>query len=207
MKLNKSLNRTQDSWKYKWESGHVNELFAKQSSIGYIIKIAGVVVIAWGFIQGIISLVMVAQMGGHYNEWGDLQYSNELTGTTLFAFLGIVATHFLYGLLIIGFGEVIDYLQKIYFCMNPEAKQQWEEERKEKEKEKEIVAQEGETPSRVQQEVKAYYEKEQLVVQSIEKTINPSVFKVSVDGRIEYIEVGNSEPRILTDEEVAKFIQ
>ena len=59
----------------------------------------------------------------------------------------------------------------------------------------------------MQQEVKGYYEEKKLAVQKIEKTINPNVFKVSVDGRIEYIEVGNSQPRILTDEEVAKFIQ
>jgi hypothetical protein len=145
----------------------------------------------------------MGQMGGQFmNEWGEIQYASGLTGTALFAFLGIIATHVLYGLLIIGFGEVIDYLQKIYFRMDPEAKRQWEEEQKEKE----VVVSE-ETPFWVQQEVKAYYEKEQLVVQTVEKTINPSVFKVSVDGRIEYIEVGNFEPRILTDEEVAKFIQ
>ena len=84
----------------------------------------------WGLIQGI---VVMAQMGGYYNEWGDWQYVGGMTGTTFLAFLSIVATHFLYGLLIIGFGEVIDFLQKIYFCMDPEAKQQWEDERKEKE--------------------------------------------------------------------------
>ena len=35
----------------------LNNLFTRQSLIGYIIKIAGVVVMAWGLIQGIFSLV------------------------------------------------------------------------------------------------------------------------------------------------------
>ena len=78
-------------------------------------------------------------------------------------------------------------------------------EREEKEKEA-AVPKEG-APYWVQKEVNTYYEEKELTVQSIEKTINPYVFKISVDGRIEYMEVGNSEPRILTDEEVAKFIQ
>ena len=49
------------------------------------------------------------------NEWGEMQYASGITGAALFAFLGIVATHFLYGLLIIGFGEVIDYLAEDLF--------------------------------------------------------------------------------------------
>lgn len=185
----------------------LSNLFTKQSLIGYIIKIAGVVVIGWGIIQGIFSLAMMARMGGQYmNEWGEMQFANGITGAALFAFVGIVATHFLYGLLIIGFGEVIDYLQKIYFCMDPKAKQQWEEEQKEKEK-KEIVSPGGEVPFWVEQEVKAYYEKMQSNVQSIEKTSDPYVFKIAVDERVDYMEVGNFEPRILSDEETAKFTE
>ncbi|MCM3744714.1 hypothetical protein M3193_11205 [Sporosarcina luteola] len=181
----------------------MNNLFMKQSFIGYIIKIAGVVVMGWGLIQGIISLFMMVQVGGHFmNEWGEMQHAGGLTGTALFAFLGIVATHFLCGLLIIGFGEVIDTLQKIYFHMDPEAKRQWEEEQKEKE---EAVDPIGDVPFWVEQEVKGYYVKMQSNVQSIEKTSDPYVFKVSVDGRVDYMEVGNFEPRILSDEETAKF--
>lgn len=185
----------------------LHNLFERQSHIGYLLKIAGVVVMAWGVIQGIFSLVMMVQMGGHYNEWGELQFASGVSGAALFAFVGIIATHVLYGLLIIGFGEVIDYLQKIYFRMDPEAKQQWEEEKKEKEKEKEAAVQKEGPPYWVQKEVNTYYEQQELTVQSIEKTINPYVFKILVDERIEYMEVGNSEPRILSDEEVAKFIQ
>ena len=185
----------------------LHNLFKRQSQIGYLIKIAGVVVMAWGVIQGIFSLVMMVQMGGHYNEWGDWQFAGGMSGATLFAFLGIVGTHVLYGLLIIGFGEVIDYLQKIYFRMDPEAKQQWEEEQKEKRKRRKLpVLKKGLRFGYKRSEAHIMNEKE-LTVQSIEKTINPYVFKISVDGRIEYMEVGNSEPRILSDEEVAKFIQ
>jgi hypothetical protein len=189
----------------------LNNLFTKQSFIGYVIKIAGVVVIGWGIIQGIFSLFMMARMGGQYmNEWGEMQYASGITGAALFSFLGIIGIHFLFGVLIIGFGEVIDYLEKIYFRMDPEAKQQWENEQEEKRKkredrEKEAIAQEAQVPFWVEQEVKTYYEKTQSNIQSIEKTSEPYVFKITVDERIEYMEVGNFEPRILSDEEAAKF--
>lgn len=180
----------------------MNNLFTKQSHIGYIIKIAGVVVMVWGFIQGIFSLFMMAQMGGQFmNEWGEMQYASGMTGTALFAFLSIIATHFLYGLLIIGFGEVIDILQKIYFRMDPEARRQWDEEQKAKVDDVQM----SQVPFWVEQEVKHYYEKTQSNIRSIEKTIDSYVFKITVDERIEYLEVGNSEPRILSDEEAAKF--
>ena len=160
--------------------------------------------IGWGIIQGIFSLSMMAQMGDQYmNEWGEMQYTSGITGAALFAFLGIIATHFLYGLLIIGFGEVIDYLQKIYFSMEPEAKQQWEDERKKKE----IVVPEGDVPFWAEQHVNIYYKKMQSTVQSIEKTSDPYIFKISADGRIEFMELGNFEPRILSDEEAAKFAE
>ncbi|HEX5563863.1 MAG TPA: hypothetical protein VFX34_02795 [Sporosarcina sp.] len=183
----------------------MNKLFMKQSFIGYLIKIAGAVVIGWGVIQGIFYLSMMTQMGDPFmNEWGhmhQMHYGGSLSGTALFAFLRIIATHFLYGLLIIGFGEVIDTLQKIYFRMDPEAKRQWDEEQKEEA----AFPQKHEVPFWVEQEVKGYYEKMQSNVQSIEKTSDPYVFKISVDDRIEYIEVGNFEPRILSDEEAEKF--
>ncbi|MCG7343432.1 hypothetical protein MHZ92_04770 [Sporosarcina sp. ACRSL] len=178
----------------------LNNLFVKQNTIGYIIKIAGVAVMIWGVIQGIFSLSMMAQMGGHFNEWGDWQHSGGMTGPALLAFFGIIATHFLYGVLIIGFGEVIDTLQKIYFRLDPKAKQQWEEEQK---GEQGLPA--GEVPYWVKKEVKSYYDKKQSTIQSIEKTSDAYIFRVSVDERTEYIQVGFSEPRILSDEEAAKF--
>ncbi|MDW0116646.1 hypothetical protein QTL97_06840 [Sporosarcina thermotolerans] len=111
----------------------MKKIFIKQSLMGYAIKVAGVVVMVWGVIQGIFTLVMMSQMGGHMNEWGEWQYSSGLSGAALFGFIGIIATHFLYGLLIIGFGEVIDLLQRIYFRLHPEAEQQWVKEQEEKE--------------------------------------------------------------------------
>lgn len=182
----------------------MKNLFIKQSLIGYAIKIAGVVVMAWGVIQGIFTLVMMSQMGGgHMNEWGEFQYSSRLTGAAFFGFIGIVATHFLYGLLIIGFGEVLDLLQKIYFRLHPEAEQQWMKEQEEKEK-KEVVPP-SEIPFWVQKELEQFFEKRELGYQSAEKTSDPYVFKVNVEDRAEFIEVGSFEPRVLTDEEAEKF--
>lgn len=180
----------------------MDNLFAKQSKIGFLIKVAGIVVIGWGILQGIFYLTLVSQMGGHFmNEWGEMEYIGSYTDSAFFSFLGIIAKHLLYGLLIIGFGEVIDMLQKIYFRLDPEAKRQWEEEQKE------VVAQEHEVPFWVEQEVKGYYEKMQANVHSIERTSDAYIFKISVDDRIEYMEVGNFEPRILSDEEAAKFTE
>ncbi|MDN4606638.1 hypothetical protein [Sporosarcina highlanderae] len=181
----------------------VKNLFIKQSLIGYAIKIAGVVVMVWGVIQGIFTLTMMAQMGGHItNEWGEMHMSSGLSGAALFAFIGIVASHFLYGLLIIGFGEVIDLLQKIYFRLHPEAEQAWVKEQEEKE-----VVPPSDIPYWVQKEIEAYYTKQELAVQSIEKTSDPYIFKVNVKDRTDFIEVGDFAPRILSDDEAKKFIE
>lgn len=183
----------------------VKKLFIKQSLMGYALKIAGLVVMAWGVIQGIFSLVMMAQMGGHMmNEWGEIQYSSGMTGATLFAFVGIVATHFLYGLLVIGFGEVIDLLQKIYFRLHPEAEQEWMEEQKEQE-ERNTTYPDGDVPFWVRSDLKPFYEKKELAIKSIEKTEDPYVFKVNLEDRSEYVAMGNEGPRILSDEETLKY--
>ncbi|WP_339252910.1 hypothetical protein NSQ43_03080 [Sporosarcina sp. FSL W8-0480] len=180
----------------------VKNLFIKQSLIGYAIKVAGVVVMGWGVIQGIVTLVMMSQMGGHMNEWGEWQYSGGF-GAAVFGFIGVVAAHFLYGLLIIGFGEVIDLLQKIYFRLHPEAEQEWVKEQEEKAK-KEVVPP-SEIPYWVQKELEQFFEKRELNFQSAEKTSDPYVFKVIVEDGVEFIEVGSFEPRVLTDEEAEKF--
>ena len=182
----------------------MKKLFIKQSLMGYALKIAGLVVMAWGVIQGIFSLVMMVQMGGQMvNEWGEIQYTSGMTGAALFAFVGIVATHFLYGLLVIGFGEVIDLLQKIYFRLHPEAEQEWV---KEQEEQQTITYPDGDAPFWVRSDLKPFYEKKGLAIKSIEKTKDSYVFKVNLEDRSDYVAMGNEGPRILSEEEAEKYM-
>lgn len=179
------------------------KLFEKQSTIGYLIKIAGIVVMVWGFIVGMFFLGGTAQLGGQFiDEWGEIHYSSALTGGAFFGFISILATHALYGILIIGFGEVIDLLQRIYFRLHPEAEQQWQKEKEEKE-----VVRKEDIPFWVETELKGFYEEQHLTYSSIEKTSDAYIFKVVVDDRVEYVEVGNFKPRVLTEDEAKKYTE
>lgn len=181
----------------------MHKLFSEQNKIGYLIKIAGIIVIAWGIIVGIFYIGSAAQMGGQFmNEWGELHYSSGFSGGVFFGFISILATHALYGVLIIGFGEVIDLLQRIYFRLHPEAEEQWAKEQKEKN-----VVQTEDVPFWVETELRAYYKERELTFESIKKTSDAYVFKVVVDGRVEYVEVGNFKPRVLSDEDAKKFTE
>ena len=85
----------------------MSELFAKRTGIGFVLKAAGLVVIAWGIIQGFIFIV----------SFGD-SFSN---GMGTFSFLNSIFTYSICGILIIGFGEVIDLLQRIHDQNDPKA--------------------------------------------------------------------------------------
>ncbi|WOV87409.1 hypothetical protein QWT69_16405 [Sporosarcina oncorhynchi] len=179
----------------------MQKLFMKQNPIGYLIKIAGIIVIAWGVLQAIFYVTTMSQMGGEFmDEFGNIEYSTGLSGIAIFSFISIIATHLLYGLLIIGFGEVIDLLQRIYFKLNPEAELEWKTEQAEKE-----TVNGTDVPFWVEKELKRYYEKQQTTFDSIDHTTDAYIFKVTVDGRVEYVEVGNFEPRVLSAEEAKKY--
>ena len=92
----------------------MKELFVKHNSIGFIIKIVGLVVLVWGFFQGILISTQFTQQ--NMGEW---EVAGPVGGFSLFSFLSILFTHAIYGILIIGFGEVIDLLQKIYDQKSP----------------------------------------------------------------------------------------
>ncbi|MHC8515069.1 hypothetical protein [Sporosarcina sp. ITBMC105] len=179
------------------------KLLEKQTTIGYLIKIAGIVVMVWGFIVAMFFLGGAAQLGGQFvDEWGEIQYSSYLAGGAFFGFISILARHALYGILIIGFGEVIDFLQRIYFRLHPEVEQQWQKEKEEKE-----VVRKEDVPFWVETELKGYYEEQNQMYTSIEKTSDAYIFKVVVDDRVEYVEVGNFKPRVLTEDEAEKYTE
>ena len=179
----------------------MQKLFMKQNTIGYLIKIAGMIVIAWGVLQAIFYVSTMSQMGGEiFDQFGNVEYSNGVSGIAFFNFIRIIAAHLLYGLLIIGFGEIIDLLQRIYFKLDPEAELEWQTEQAEKE-----TVRETDVPFWVETELKRYYEEQQTVFDSIEKTSDAYIFKVTVNGRVEYVEVGNFNPRVLPVEEAEKY--
>ncbi|QUW20545.1 hypothetical protein JSQ81_11815 [Sporosarcina sp. Marseille-Q4063] len=161
------------------------KFFGRTNLMGFILKVAGVVVIVWGFIYGVAILVEYAA------EFGDISVIDALT--TLFK-------PTLIGLLIIGFGEVIDLLQELA----------------DKGKPKDVEnANTSEAPGvqgiqnvqkvYAEMEIKNYYKNKNMEVGAIHGTNKSDIFSVEVDGKTEYIELSGFKPRVLTDAEVEKL--
>ena len=164
----------------------MKELFVKHNSIGFIIKIAGLVVLVWGFFQGILISAQFSQQ--NMGEW---EVAGPVGGFSLFSFLSILFTHAIYGIVIIGFGEVIDLLQKIYDQKSP----------------KPVLPDPVRTspiPLSSEQEIRAFYSKMNVKVESVSPTKSRDVFSVKVDGVSEFIELGGLSPRLLSEEEAEK---
>jgi len=153
----------------------MSDLFERHSLIGFILKITGVVVIAWGIIEGFI---VFAEFSSGY-------------GQIPIVALKIFATPIVIGLLIIGFGEVIDLLQRLLNGDKSKA-----------------ISNEGlkkrNIPFFAEQEIKGLYPNKEL---AITPTHDRAIFQVGVDDRKEYIEVGGNSPRILTEAEAEKYIE
>ncbi|MCG3087651.1 hypothetical protein [Sporosarcina cyprini] len=179
----------------------MGSFFKQRSIIGNMIKIAGIVVMGWGVIQAIVFLATSSGMGDQFfNEFGEAVYvGSSISGIALYGFIGIIATHVLYGLLIIGFGEVIDLLQDIYFRLDPQAKQAWDQKQEERQKLR------NEVPLWVEKDITAYYKKKEETVESVQSTSNRDVYEVKVNGRVDYVEMSGFDPRVLSEEEAKKY--
>jgi hypothetical protein len=167
----------------------MKELFEKYSLIGFIIKIIGLVVIVWGIVQG---LVISVQFSQPYMDGGEMMTPVVQFG--FWGFLSIVFTHAIYGVLIIGFGEVIDLLQKIYDQKSPKSVP---------------TATTGSVspiPWSSEQDIKAFYAKMNMTISSISPTKNRDVFVVNIDGRTEHIALGGLSPRLLSEEEAERYL-
>ena len=151
-------------------------LFEKTNPMGFILKITGVVVIIWGVMHGFIYL---AQYAAEFND------ISIIVLTTFF-------TPIVIGLLIIGFGEVIDLLQELT--------------NKGKSKVEKKISPIPEVPFYAESEIKDYYMKMNTKVEEIKPTSKSDIFSVEVDGKIEYIELTGFTPRVLTEEEAEKLI-
>lgn len=162
----------------------MGELFKRTNLMGFILKITGLVVIGWGVITGIVILT-------DYNaEYG---YVPLLALTTFF-------TPIVIGFLFIGFGELIDLVQKILTGNNPTASELINEGTEEAQ---------GLLPPTIpfyaEKELKAHYAKQEEEVDKITPTNERDIFKVDVNERTEYVEVGGFSPKVLTQEEAARF--
>ncbi len=109
-------------------------------------------------------------------------------------FLSIVFTHAIYGILIIGFGEVIDLLQKIYDQKSPKSVPSA------------TTGSVSPIPWSSEQDIKAFDAKMNMTVSSISPTKNRNIFSVNVDGRTENIELGGLSPRLLSEEEATRYL-
>ena len=142
--------------------------------IGVIIKVVGVIVIVWGFMQG------VAYLPEYVREFGMMGL------TTIFAPM-------VSGLLIYGFGEVIDLLQQLVDKGKPKV---------EEEKDSVVVPN---VPFYAESEIKDYYKEKNIEIGTIQLTNKSDIFSVEVDGKTEYIELTGFKPKVLTEEEVEKL--
>ncbi|QTD39967.1 hypothetical protein [Sporosarcina sp. Te-1] len=179
----------------------MRSFFKQRSIIGNLIKIAGIVVMGWGLIQAMIFLATTSGMGGQiFNEFGEAVYVNSsISDLSLYGFIHIIGKHVLYGILIIGFGEVIDLLQDIYFRLDPKAKEAWEQKQEERQKFF------NEIPLWVEQDITAFYKDEGETVESVQVTTDRNVYEVKVNGRVEFVEVSGFKPRVLLEEEARKY--
>ncbi|MER2089563.1 MAG: hypothetical protein ABS920_07485 [Sporosarcina sp.] len=163
----------------------MQELFIKRTLIGFVLKVVGLVVISWGVIQGFVLMIQL--------------YDPYANGMGLIGFIGIVATPGIYGILLIGFGEVIDLLQKIHDQNDSKAQA--------------LQAVENNSgasanvsiPLFAEQEIKEFYSNQNIWIDSILPTKDRAIFIVKRNGCTEYIALGESTPKILTEEEIVNI--
>ncbi|MEK5067832.1 hypothetical protein [Sporosarcina sp. FSL K6-1508] len=178
-------NRKDLSW--------MQELFVKRTLIGFILKVSGLVVISWGIIYAFILQVSFSQPG-----LDGMSMIESVGGIGSIGFMTVLATYAIYGILLIGFGEVIDLLQKIHDRNEPypQALQAVENN---------SDAAYVPIPLFAEQEIKAFYSEQNIWIDLISPTRNRNVFIVKGNGRTEYIELGEATPKVLTEEEIGNL--
>ncbi|MCZ2259119.1 hypothetical protein [Sporosarcina sp. G11-34] len=156
--------------------------FKRNNLIALILKIMGLIVIAWGILSGIVFLVSV------YDE-----YMGELP----IGVWSVFFTPILVGFLIIGFGEVIDLLQRIFNQNEPAEKKLSLSE--EPEKPNQPNQPHPLVPWQAEQEIREFYVKKGVEVDRITATKDQDIFVVEANGKVERIELGGFSPKILSE--------
>ena len=162
----------------------MNELFAKRTGIGFALKVVGLAVIVWGIIQGFI---FIMTFGGVFSN-----------GIGIGSFLYPIFIYSVCGILIIGFGEVIDLLQKIHDQNDPKAQAL------QSIGDNSVAIANASIPLSIAQE-KDYYSNKNIWADSISPTKTSNVFSLKINGRTEYIELGGLTPKILSEEETTRY--
>lgn len=149
--------------------------------MGFILKITGLIVITWGVLRAFFIIVEIGR------GYVDLHFID----------LSIVFMPIVMGLLIIGFGEVIDLLQKVFDQNEPEK----------------VLTEVNEEPVVIrnislyaEQDLEAFYSNKNMEIHTINPTRDRDVFAVEVDGRTEYIELGGFSPKVLSEKEAEKYL-
>lgn len=142
--------------------------------IGVILKVTGVIVVIWGFMQGVAYL------------------PEYVEGLGAMIALSTAFTPMVFGLLIYGFGEVIELLQELVGKGKLKA-----------EKESSPISK---VPFYAESEINEYYLKMNTIVEGIKPTSKSDIFSVEVGGKTEYIELTGFTPKVLTKEEADKLI-
>ncbi|WP_172370357.1 hypothetical protein [Sporosarcina jiandibaonis] len=159
------------------------KLFDRTNLMGFILKVAGVIVISWGVIHG------VAFLGEYAMEFGSISI---IALTTFF-------TPTLIGLLIIGFGEVIDLLQELADKGKPKV----ENNNASEVPGAQVTPIDKKVPFYAETEIKDFYKEKKIG--AIHTTNKSDIFSVEVDGKTEYIELSGFKPKVLTKEEAEKL--
>ncbi|MBE1553247.1 hypothetical protein [Sporosarcina limicola] len=160
----------------------MKKLFERRSLMGFILKIIGLIIIFGGTVRTIIIISEV---------------SPEFEGIMPVLNITILFTPVIVGALFIGFGEVIDLLQKIHDQNEPEMEM--------KELDSPTPTSFGTIPFESEQYLTEFYANKNEVIDMISPTKNCDIFIVKVDGRTEYVELGGFTPRILLEVEAEKY--
>jgi hypothetical protein len=164
----------------------MQDLFVRRTFIGFVLKVVGLIAISWGIIQAFILMVQISDPFSH--------------GMGFISFGGVVASSAIYGVVFIGFGEVIDLLQKIHDQNDPKIQAL---QAAEKELRSSAIAP---VPIFAEQEIKEFYSNQNSWVDSILPTKNRNIFIVKTNGRIEYIELGGPVPKTLNEDEASEHL-
>ena len=156
----------------------LEELFTRKNLIGFILKISGVIVMVWGLIQGFVVLT---------------EFSSEYGEIPMVA-LTAIFTPIVIGLLIIGFGEVIDLLQELVDKGKPKV-----------EKDRPSIS--STIPLFDEADLRNFYSNKDIEINTIKPTKRRDLFIVEANGKTEYVELGGFLPRVLSEQEVQEYLE
>lgn len=178
----------------------MQELFKRRNIMGFILKITGIIVIVWGFIQAMIVQSQFQQMYNGWDEFGNGMMETFKVGAA--PFFGVLLTNLLYGVLIIGFGEVLDLLQKIYDHQNPEEA----EARERRALEKSSAPTTNVVTLEAEKAIRSFYQAKGIEVDAIRPLAARDLFAISIGTTQEVIDLAGFSPRVLSEEEASKYL-